>query len=236
MQNQEFQAPPSSYTLGGNYDPNAVDNERVVLLEIVVDRSGSTSIYEDEFNNALQDFIREEQKSHIAEEVFIQLTTFGSKVTVDSGWQPIVGFDTSKTLFKNSGDMTAGYDAVKIGLDSMLDYGKSLRRNGTDVRYNLVIVTDGDSNAGVDLDGSTVRPILQKIRDDEGLYGKFTIFMYGVKSSNGDVDFERFADYITLERSAILRTGATGQDFKNMLSSVSQSVSKSSSGTAVPNF
>lgn len=231
--NNEFIAPPMSYTLGGNFDPNNVDQERVVLLGMVIDRSGSTSMYEKEFNEKLQEFLLAEQNSHIAEELFFQIVSFGSNVTVDSGWQPIVGFDTTKTLFKNSGDLTAGYDGVRVGLESMLSYGKDLQRNGTDVRYNLVIVTDGDSNEGSDQNGSSVRPILESIRKDERLYGKFTIFMYGV---GNDADFETFADNITLDRTAILRTGASGSDFKKMLSSVSQSVSKSSSGTAVPNF
>lgn len=231
--NNEFVAPPMSYQLGGNFDPNNVDQERVVLLGMVIDRSGSTSKYEVEFNKKLQEFLCAEQNSHIAEELFFQIVSFGSNVTVDSGWQPVVGFDTSKTLFKNSGDLTAGYDGVRVGLESMLAYGKDLQRNGTDVRYNLVIVTDGDSNEGSDRNGSSVRSILESIRKDERLYGKFTIFMYGV---GNDADFEAFADNITLDRTAILRTGATGNDFKKMLSSVSQSVSKSSSGTAVPNF
>ena len=234
--NNEFVAPPMSYQLGGNFDPNNVDQERVVLLGMVIDRSGSTSKYEAEFNEKLQEFLRAEQNSHIAEELFFQIISFGSTVTVDSGWQPVVGFDTNKTLFKNSEDLTAGYDGVRIGLESMLAYGKDLQRNGTDVRYNLVIMTDGDSNAGSDRNGSTVRSILEAIRNDERLYGKFTIFMYGVETGNGDVDFEKFADNITLDRTAILRTGASGNDFKEMLSSVSKSVSKSSSGTAVPNF
>ena len=231
--NNEFVAPPMSYQLGGNFDPNNVDQERVVLLGMVIDRSGSTSKYEAEFNEKLQEFLRAEQNSHIAEELFFQIVSFGSNVTVDSGWQPVVGFDTNKTLFKNSGDLTAGYDGVRVGLESMLAYGKDLQRNGTDVRHNLVIVTDGETNDGSDLTGSTVRPILESIRKDERLYGKFTIFMYGVGT---DANFEAFADNITLVRTAILRTGATGNDFKKMLSSVSQSVSKSSSGTAVPNF
>lgn len=231
--NNEFIAPPMSYQLGGNFDPNNVDQERVVLLGMVIDRSGSTSKYEVEFNDKLQEFLRAEQNSHIAEELFFQIVSFGSNVTVDSGWQPVVGFDTNKTLFKNSGDLTAGYDGVRVGLESMLAYGKDLQRNGTDVRYNLVIVTDGETNEGSDQNGSSVRPILESIRKDERLYGKFTIFMYGVGT---DANFEAFADNITLDRTAILRTGASGNDFKKMLSSVSQSVSKSSSGTAVPNF
>lgn len=231
--NNEFIAPPMSYQLGGNFDPNNVDQERVVLLSIVVDRSGSTSTYARDFNQKLQEFLQSEQRSHIAEELFFQLVSFGSNVTVDSGWQPVVGFDATKDLFANSGGMTAGYDGVRIALESMLSYGTDLERNGTDVRYNMVIVTDGEFNEGTDHDGQSVRDILKKIRSDERLYGKFTIFMYGVGT---DAEFEQTCDSLTIDRGALLRTGASGNDFKRMLQTVSQSVSKSSSGTAVPNF
>lgn len=229
----EFVPPPMSYTLGGNFDPNSVDQERVVLLSLCVDRSGSTSKYEREFNDKLQEFLAAEKNSHIADELFFQIVSFGENVTVDSGWQPVVGFDTSKRLFSNSEDTTAGFDGVRIALESMLDYGKNLQRNGTDVRYNLVVVTDGEFNEGSDRSGHTVRTILDQIRKDERLYGKFTIFMYGV---GNDAEFEQTCDALSIDRTALLRTGATGQDFKKMLASVSQSVSKSSSGTAVPNF
>jgi uncharacterized protein YegL len=229
----EFVAPPMSYTLGANFDPNSVDQERVVLLSLCVDRSGSTAKYDQEFNDKLQEFLAAEKNSHIADELFFQIVTFGGNVTVDSGWQPVVGFDTSKRLFSNSGDTTSGFDGVRIALESMLDYGKNLQRNGTDVRYNLVVVTDGEFNEGSDRTGYTVRRILDQIRQDERLYGKFTIFMYGV---GNDAEFEKTCDSLSIDRTALLRTGATGQDFKKMLATVSQSVSKSSSGTAVPNF
>lgn len=231
--NNEFIAPPMSYTLGGNFDPNNVDQERVVLLGLCIDRSGSTSKYEREFNEKLQDFLAAEKSSHIADELFFQIVTFGGNVTVDSGWQPVVGFDVNQTLFKNSGDLTSGFDGVRTSLESMLDYGKTLQRNGTDVRYNLVVVTDGEFNEGKDRDGSSVRTILNQIRKDERLYGKFTVFMYGVGDEG---EFEKTCDALSIDRTALLRTGATGNDFKKMLATVSQSVSKSSSGTAVPNF
>lgn len=231
QQNPEFTAPPLSYRLGGNYNPNDVDAERVVLLELVFDRSGSTVKFEQEFNQKLQEFLKKEQNSHIAHEVFVQITSFGETVTVDSGWQPLVGFDTNRTLFKNSGDLTAGFDGVKVALDSMLDYGKKLA--GIDVRYNLVLVTDGAFNAGKDQTGQMVRDTLDKIRADEYLYGKFTAFMYGV---GDDATFEKTCDMLSFDRTALLRTGATADDFAKMLTTVSQSVSKSSSGTAVPNF
>lgn len=229
----EFTAPPQSYQLGGNFDPNNVDQERVVLLGLCIDGSGSTATYEQEFNAKLQEFIKAEQNSHIAEEIFFQLTTFSDAVTIDSGWQPVIGYDTTKTLFTNRGGMTAGFDGVRVSLESMLDYGKKLEQQSIDVRYNLCLITDGWFNEGSDRTGKSVTTILDHIRKDERLYGKFTIFMYGV----GDSDtFEATCDALTIDRSALLRTGASGSDFKKMLQTVSQSVSKSSSGAAMPNF
>ena len=231
---ENFVAPPLSYSLGGNFDPNDVDQERVVLLGLIFDRSPSTIPYASDFNRATQEFLQEEQKSHIVDELFFQIVSFASDVTVDSGWAPVSGCDTNRTFFSSSRNgLTAGYDAVKIGLESMLSYGAALEKQAVDVRYNLCIFTDGDFNDGIDQTGKSVRTILDKIRSDENLYGKFTIFLYGVGK---DVDFEKACDNMTIDRTAILRVGASGADFKKMLSSVSQSVSKSSSGSAVPNF
>lgn len=230
---QEQDNNPLAYTLGGNFDPNSVDQERVVLLSLVVDRSGSTAKYEADFNRALTEFLQAESNSHIAEELFFQLVTFGSDVTIDSGFQPVVGFDPNSVSVRNSGDMTAGYDAVRVALESMFDYGKQLEKSGTDVRYNLCLITDGEFNTGSDHTGQSVRAILDKIRADERMYGKTTVFMYGV----GDQSlFEAARDSMGFDPSALLTYGATGGDFKKMLQTVSQSVSKSSSGQAVPNF
>lgn len=224
---------PLAYTIGNNFDPNQVDQERVVLLSLVVDRSGSTSKYEADFNRALREFIEEEAKSHIGPELFFQIVSFGSEVTIDSGFQPVVGFDVNKINVKNSGDMTAGYDAVRIALESMTNYGLQLERSGCDVRYNLCVVTDGEFNEGVDQTGQSVRSTLDTIRNDERKYGKTTVFMYGVGDQR---TFEAARDAMGFDPSALLTYGATGSDFKKMLKSVSQSVSKSSSGQAVPNF
>lgn len=227
------QGNPLAYQIGGNFDPNSVDQERVVLLSLVVDRSGSTHKYEADFNRALQEFLEAESKSHIADELFFQLVTFGSDVTIDSGFQPVVGFDPNSVRVTNSGDLTAGYDAVRIALQSMLDYGKQLEKSGTDVRYNLCVITDGEFNEGNDRDGRSVRNLLDTVRKDERMYGKTTVFMYGVGDQS---TFEAARDAMGFDSSALLTYGAAGSDFKKMLQTVSQSVSKSSSGQAVPNF
>ena len=232
---EEFIAPPSSYSIGGNFDPNSVDSDRVVLLSLVLDASPSTRGFADDFNRAIKEWLKSEQDSHIAEEIYFQIVSFGSDVTIDLGWQPLVGFDATKDLFETRpfGHLTAGYDAVRVAFDSMNAYGTKLEQNGTDVRYNLCLMTDGDFNDGNDQNGRTVVEVLEPIRRDESKYGRYTVFLYGVGQ---DVDFEKAAKNMTFDPNAILRYGATGSDFKKMLTSVSQSVSKSLSGKTTPNF
>lgn len=228
-------AGPMAYKYGSNFDPNNLDSDRVVLLGLVVDCSGSIQIYEDDFTEALQSFVAEEQTSHIAEELMVQLVTFGGygDTRFDTGWQPVTAITPSDIVIKNRSSLTAGYDAVKAMLDSMLAYGKTLEQGGTDVRYNIAIVTDGDFNDGIDRDGKSVTTILNKIKTDESMYSKFCMFMYGV----GDRDiFDKTRENMGLKPDALITYGARGSDFKKMLSTVSQSVSKSSSGAALPTF
>ena len=229
----ETQNGPMAYRYGSNFDPNNLDTDRVVLLGLVVDVSGSIRPWEDDFTRAVREFIDEEKNSHISEELMVQLVTFSDDVRFDTGFQPVMGVDTKSIHIKNRNSTTAGYDAVKQTLDSMLAYGKTLEQSGTDVRYNMAIITDGDFNDGKDMTGASVVAVLDKIRADESTYGKFTIFMYGVGNTSV---FEKARDNMGIEPSALLTYGATGKDFKAMLKTVSQSVSASSSGTAVPTF
>jgi uncharacterized protein YegL len=235
MNEQMIQQGPLAYKYGSNYDPNSLDSDRVVLLAIVTDCSGSIYSFEDDFTRAIQEFIKSEQNSHIAEELLVQFITFGGHgdVRFDTGFQPITAITPSDIVIKNRGSMTAGYDAVRATLDSMLAYGATLEQSGTDVRYNVAIITDGEFNDGNDMTGKTVVERLDAIRKDESKYSKFTMFMYGVGDRNV---FDKTRQNMGLDASALITYGASGADFKKMLSTVSQSVSKSSSGTAVPTF
>lgn len=228
-------AGPMAYKYGSNYDPNQVDSERVVLLALVVDCSGSIYAFEDDFTRAIQEFISEEQNSKIAEELMVQLITFGGHgdIRLDTGWQPVTAITPSDIVIKNRGSLTAGYDAVKTTLESILAYGKTLEQTGTDVRYNVAIFTDGDFNEGVDRTGKSVTTILDNIKRDESIYSKFCMFMYGVGTQS---TFEQARDNMGIKPNALKTYGATGSDLKKMLSTVSQSVSDSSSGAALPTF
>ena len=229
----ETQNGPMAYRYGSNFDPNNLDTDRVVLLSFITDVSGSIEPWEDDFTRAVRTFIDKCKTKHFAEELMVQLVTFGSDVRFETGFQPVMGIDSSLITIKNRNSMTAGYDAVKQGLDSILSYGAVLEQSGTDVRYIVCLITDGDFNDGRDTNGASVRPILDEIRLDEGLHSKFCIFMYGVGNASM---FEKTRDNLTIKPEALLTLGATDKDFEAMLTNVSNSVSASSSGTAVPTF
>lgn len=230
---QEPTNTPTAFAYGNNnFDPNSVDAERIVLLSLVVDCSPSIEPFEMDFTRALQEFISEEKNSHISEELFVQLVTFSSDVIFETGFHPVSSIDPSSYSIRHRNGLTSGYDAVAKSLNSMIDYGNQLQ--GVDVRYNMAIITDGDFNDGIDTDGRTVRNILQKvISKDVEMKPKWSVFMYGVGQER---IFRKAKDNMSLTDNALLTYGASGKDFKNMLQTVSQSVSKSSSGTAVPTF
>lgn len=228
---------PIAYKYGNNFDPNSVDAERVVLLSLVVDCSPSIRIFEDDFTRALREYIEKEKSRHIAEEIMVQLVTFAGDVRFETGFQPLLSIDPTTISIKNRGQSTAGYDAMKEALDSIISYGEQLERCNTDVRYTVVLVTDGEFNDGKDDDGRTVRVILDKINNVNNPMSekksKFSIFMYGV---GNEPTFKAAQANMGLKPHALLTYGATGNDFDKMMDNVSASVSKSSSGTAVPTF
>lgn len=228
---------PLAYRYGNNFDPNSVDAERVVLLSLVVDCSPSIASFEDDFTRALREYIEKEKSRHIAEEIMVQLITFSSDVRFDTGFQPLLGIDPSTISIKNRGQSTVGYDAMKSALDSIISYGEQLEKCNTDVRYTVVLVTDGAFNDGKDYDGSSVKAILDKINNVNDPMNekksKFSIFMYGV---GNETIFKAAQANMGLKPQALLTYGASGADFDKMMDNVSASVSKSSSGTAVPTF
>lgn len=228
--NNELNA-PMAYQYGSqNFDPNEVDNERVVLSSLVVDCSPSIDDFVDDLNRVFEQYVERSKQSHIAEELMLQTVTFSSHVRIEHGFKPIQGIDVNDVRFSPRNGMTAGYDALKVALETMLEYGKQLESVGTEVIYNIAIVTDGQFNDGVDRDGSSVRPILDDIRSNERLYGKFTITMSGINK-----DFERYfreaQRNIGLKDDALLMYDEDGAGIHSMMEGISKSQSSSSSGT-----
>lgn len=233
----EITSTPLSYQYGNqNYDPNEVDSDRVVLSVLLVDESPSIHSFEDDLNEIYRGYIQRSQNSHIAEELMLSVITFSSNVEIKCGFRPIVGLSPQEITFKHrKNGLTAGYDAVAFALETMLQYGKDLEQVGTDVRYNLAIVTDGQFNDGKDMDGTKVAKILADIRQNEALYGKFYISMSGI---NKDFEpyFREAQRNMTIAEEALNLYDGTGEDIHNMMDNISKSQSSSSSGNVLVTF
>lgn len=224
---------PLTYRYGSNFDPNNLDTDRVVLCGLAIDCSPSITSFEGELTRAIRVFVDQSKTQSFSEELMLQMVTFSSDVKMETGFQPISALDSSLINITSRRGMTAGYDAAKQTLDSMLAYGKTLENSGTDVRYIFIILTDGEFNDGIDTNGSSVSAILNSIKKDETLYGKFSAFLYGVGDQS---TFDDARARMGLKPDAMLTFGATGDDFMKMIDCVSKSISQSSSGKAVPTF
>lgn len=224
---------PITYRYGSNFDPNNLDTSRVVLCGLAIDCSPSIHSFESDLTRAIREFVDSSKQQNFAEELMLQLVTFSSDVRKETGFQPISAIDSSLIEVRHRNGMTAGYDAAKETLESMLSYGKTLASHGTDVRYIFIILTDGEFNDGRDTNGSSVATILDSIRKDEELYSKFTAFIYGV----GDHQtFDAARKNMGIKDNGLLTFGASGSDFMNMIDCVSKSISQSSSGNAQVTF
>lgn len=227
---------PMAYQYGSqNFDPNEVDNERIVLSSLVVDCSPSIQSFADDLNRVFKQYVERSKQSHISEELMLQTITFSSDVKVEHGFKPIQGVDTNDVYFTPRGGLTAGYDALKVALETMMDYGKQLESLGTEVIYNIAIVTDGQFNDGIDIDGSSVRAILNNIRSDERLYGKFTITMSGI-NKRLESAFREAQRNMGLKDDALLMYDEDGAGIHSMMEGISKSQSSSSSGTQSVTF
>ncbi|MCB0743566.1 MAG: hypothetical protein KDC67_06660 [Ignavibacteriae bacterium] len=200
-----------------------------------MDCSPSIRDYVGDLNRVYRQYILREQDAHTSEEAMLQLITFSSDVKIEHGFKPVNGIDPNDIQFIPRDGMTAGYDALKVALDSMMEYGKQLEQVGTEVVYNIAIVTDGQFNDGIDRDGLSVRPILDSIRSNERLYGKFTITMSGINK-----DFESYfreaQKNIGLRDDALLMYDEDGAGIHDMMSGISKSQSSSSSGNQTITF
>lgn len=233
--NNELNA-PMAYQYGSqNFDPNEVDNERVVLSSLVVDCSPSIDDFVDDLNRVFEQYILRGQGSHTSEEAMLQVITFSSDVRIEHGFKPIHGINANDVHFTPRSGMTAGYDALKVALETTLEYGKQLESVGTEVIYNIAIVTDGQFNDGMDIDGSSVRPILNDIRSNERLYGKFTVTMSGINKKY-ERYFREAQRNIGLKDEALLMYDEDGAGIHDMMEGISKSQSSSSAGTQSVTF
>jgi uncharacterized protein YegL len=206
-----------------NFDPDQVQVEETINAVFVVDKSPSVNSYIGDLNNAFNDFIQTMQQSHVHDRLFVSIVEFNENVEVNKGFQPIVGIPV--TTFVPSGRGTALYDAVAAGIQNAVEYRNNLENSGINVKTLLFVITDGEDNSSQRGSALAVKEKLAEIKKDEAKAFSFTSILFGV---GNQANFENAQKEMGIEHLG--KVGQTGAEIRKMISFISSSISKSSSG------
>lgn len=206
-----------------NFDINDIQVEETINAVMVVDVSPSIGSYVNDLNSAFNDFIQTMQQSHVHDRLFVSIVEFDDSVRVRSGFQPIVGVPV--TTFVPQGRGTALYDAVGAGIKNAVEYRENLENTGINVKTLVFVITDGEDNSSSRGSAQKVKDTLANIRSTEANAFSFTTVLFGVGNSNS---FEQAK--LDMGIDILGKVGNTGAEIKKMISFISSSISKSSSG------
>lgn len=118
-----------------------IDAEKVNLMLLLIDRSGSMIIHEADMQDALDSFKRELKASKEADNILVARCDFASDVSI-TGYKKIDEFSTKF----NSGGCTVLYDAITTGTKKLIEYRKFLKDSGMIVKSVLAVFSDGEEN------------------------------------------------------------------------------------------
>lgn len=205
-----------------NFDPEDIQVEETINAVFIIDVSPSISNYVKELNAAFNDFIQTMQQSHIHDRLFVSIVEFCDKVAVRSGFQPIANVPV--TNFVPQGCGTALYNATALGIKNAMDYRTTLEQTGINVKTLIFVITDGESNSD-SISPTIIKNTLADILATESNAFSFTTILFGVGEERY---FKPAKEKMGFQHLAIV--GNTGKEIKKMISFISSSISKSSSG------
>lgn len=206
-----------------NFDVNNIQVEETINAVMVIDVSPSIGGYVNDLNSAFNDFIQTMQQSHIHDRLFVSIVEFDESVRVRSGFQPIVGVPV--TTFTPQGRGTALYDAVGAGIKNAVEYRENLENTGINVKTLVFVITDGQDNSSARGAAQKVKDSLIDIKSNEANAFSFTTVLFGVGNSTS---FEQAKEDMGID--ILGKVGQTGAEIRKMISFISSSISKSSSG------
>jgi len=118
----------------------------------------------------------------------LRLTQFNDNLTELHGFKLLGSIkETDYDNVLNIGGMTALLDAVDEGIQTTATYGKQLTDQNFLVNAIVVVVTDGQSNAGNIFDATKIKQSLEQARQSENLES-ITLILVGVTNDDNNLD------------------------------------------------
>lgn len=128
-------------TYAGNMDVDDVEASSVMLVDFIIDRSGSMASYEFTMHECLEHYKQAICNSKQADEMLVSKTLFDDTIET-GGYVAPEDFNTDYSAWGR----TRLYDAIIERRQRLLDYMDQLKNNGTNARACMVIFTDGWDN------------------------------------------------------------------------------------------
>lgn len=205
------------------------------LVTIAVDRSGSTSGYQQDMEKCLKNIIEACQSSPRADNLLIRLIAF------DSNHEEIHGFKLLSSCSQDDYDgilsprgMTALFDASVDAIEASANYGKQLLQEDYDVNAICIIITDGMDNMSK-CNAQHVGNALQTIIQDECVESLVSIFVSIGPDSQYIAHFNQeagFTQYVPIGEATPKKLARLGEFVSQSISS--QSSALNSGGPSQP--
>lgn len=139
------------------------------LVGLACDRSSSVTSFASDIERCVKETIKACQKSARADNLLVRTLAFGTEVTEEHGFRPLMNCTPDKyDGFLKPGGRTLLYDASVDLVDSLATYGKSLMEQDYTANGIVVIVTDGADYTSA-MKAHHVKEALQRARQSESL-------------------------------------------------------------------
>ena len=210
-------------TYATNMDVDDVVSPSVMLVDFLIDGSGSMDPYERAMCECLEHYKEAISNSKQSDEMLVSKTVFESTIET-GGYVAPEDFNTDYS----AGGCTRLYDAIIDRRQRMLDYMDQLKNNGTNARACLIILSDGE-DYGSQYRASDARQAIQDLISKEITvafiafgHGAFGVAdSIGVKKnnvkevSNDESELRRVIDLVSksaISASKKASSGAGGND------------------------
>lgn len=134
---------------GSNYGYSAtalqnLGSSEYTLVQIVVDRSGSTQGFQDEMERVVKEIVASQRRSPRADSMLVRFVRFDSRMDEMHGFKPLANCNPDDYIGTlPSGGTTALFDTVENCLLAGVDYASKLSEQDYLVNQILVVITDG---------------------------------------------------------------------------------------------
>lgn len=214
-----------------NFNIEDIDMGETVNVTILIDNSYSMKDYETILNGEINLMVSKFKKIHQAPKIFLSMGTFGQKINILTGFQPIANVNVP--VFQPSEGETKLYDGCKEFMINIVKQQQDAMRAGVQTKNLFFIITDGDDNASTYDSASEVKKMITHLMKDEKTAGSFVAMMCGIGERT---IFENAQDKMGINKLFVVDPSKSEKEVEKELMNVigifSQSISSASTSPA----